>query len=96
MHAESHYGGHVEAEVEEDKERDGDVEIYHLFGFFVLHRLNNEPSFEHVLTTNTSMKQVERPMLGLKSETSGKKISKTIMVVVKARAVPVKILSIVK
>ena len=94
MHAESHYGGHVEAEVEEDKERDGDVEIYHLFGFFVLH--SNEPSFEHVLTTNTSMKQVERPMLGLKSETSGKKISKTIMVVVKARAVPVKILSIVK
>ena len=91
MHAESHYGGHVEAEVEEDKERDGDVEIYHLFGFFVLHRLNNEPSFEHVLTTNTSMKQVERPMLGLKSETSGKKISKTIIVVVKAKAVPVRI-----
>ena len=45
---------------------------------------------------NTSMKQVERPMFGLKSETSGKKISKTIIVVVKAKAVPVKILGIVK
>lgn len=39
---------------------------------------------------NTSMKQVECPMFGLKSETSGKKISKTIIVVVKAKAVPVK------
>ena len=37
VHAEPHHGGQVEAEVEEDKERDGNVEIDHLFGFFVLH-----------------------------------------------------------
>ena len=42
------------------------------------------------------MKQVEWPMFGLKSETSGKKISRTIIVVVKTKAVPVKILGIVK
>ena len=45
VHAEPHHGGHVQAEVEEDKERDGDVEVDHLFGFFVLQRKNSAPSF---------------------------------------------------